>query len=250
MHIQKGGWLLAFAGEALLVLAVYGAYSLVRVLVEGTRTDAVDNALEIIALEKSLGIFYELQVQRAFADVPGLLTIMEGAYRFTYLPTIVVIACVGFVRDRQLYSRYRSAFFLSLGIGLLFFALLPVAPPRLLPDYGFVDVVHGGDIANSDGDRNNFAAVPSFHFGLPLLMTIGFCQAFRLTPWQCALVGLLPVVMLLAIVSTANHFFVDAAIGAAVVLFSAWWCVWRYGASSAPVPGAALESPRADSVAP
>ena len=242
MGLIRRGRSLAFIGEALLVLAGYAAYSLVRVLVEGTRTDAVNNAYEIIALEKSLGIFYEVQIQQAFADLPGLLTAMEGAYRFTYLPAIIVIACAGYVRDRQLYARYRSAFFLSLAVGLMFFALLPVAPPRLLPEYGFVDIVHGSDITNSDGARNNFAAVPSFHFGLPLLMTIGFCQAFRLQPWQIAMSAVLPGVMLLAIISTANHFFLDAATGAAVVMFSVWWCVWRSRDGSPDhAPAAALE---------
>jgi hypothetical protein len=101
--------------------------------------------------------------------------------------------------------------------------------------------LHGVDLSHSDGGRNNFAAVPSFHFGFPLLATIGFCHAFRLKPWQCALAGVVPAVMLLAIVSTANHFFLDAVIGACVVLFSAWWCVWRTAGSATPArPRASL----------
>lgn len=232
--LGKGRLLLAPGAEALLVLAVYGCYSLIRVLVEGTDGDAVDNALGIIAVEKSLGIFHELDVQRTFVAVPGLVLAMEGAYRFLYLPCIIAGACAGYLRDRSLYRKYRSAFFLSLGIGLVFFTLMPVAPPRMLPEYGFVDIVHGVNLSHSDSGRNNFAAVPSFHFGFPLLMTIGFCHAFRLRPWQCALAAGVPAVMLLAIVSTANHFFLDAAIGACVVLFSAWWCVWRTAGSATP----------------
>jgi hypothetical protein len=104
----------------------------------------------------------------------------------------------------------------------------------MLPEYGFVDIVHNVNLSQSDSGRNNFAAVPSFHFGFPLLMTIGFCQAYRLKPWQCALAAVVPAVMLLAIVSTANHFFLDAVIGACVVLASAWWCVWRSAGSATP----------------
>lgn len=225
--LSKGRFLLPFAGEALLVFAVYTAYGVVRVLVEGTTGEAVDNASEIIALEKALGIFHEVQIQRAFTAVPGLLAFMEGAYRFLYLPCIIMGAAAGYFRDRQLYTRYRFAFFMSLAIGLVFFTLLPVAPPRMMPEYGFVDVIHGQGIATSEGSRNNFAAVPSFHFGLPLLATIGLCHGFRLKLWQCMLVALVPALMLLAIVSTANHYFLDAVAGAAVVLFAAWWCVWR-----------------------
>jgi hypothetical protein len=230
----RGRAFVAPAAEVALVLVVYTTYSLIRVLVEGADGDAVDNALGIIAVEKSMGIFFELDVQRAFAAVPGLLVAMEGAYRFLYLPCIIIGACLGYLRDRDLYRRYRSAFFLSLAIGLVFFTLMPVAPPRLLPEYGFVDVVHNVDLSQSDTGKNNFAAVPSFHFGFPLLATIGFCHAYRLKPWQCAIAAVVPLVMLLAIVSTANHFFLDAAIGAAVVLFSAWWCVWRPTAPDAP----------------
>lgn len=242
--LSRGRLLLPVAGEALLIIAVYTAYGFVRVLVEGTPGEAVDNASEIIALERTLGIFHELQVQRVFTAVPGLLIVMEGAYRFLYLPCVVAGAAVGYFRDRQLYRKYRYAFFMSLGIGLVFFSLLPVAPPRMMPEYGFVDVIHNQGIATSDGSRNNFAAVPSFHFGLPLLATIGLCQAFRLKPWQCILAGLVPAVMLLAIVSTANHYFLDAVVGAAVVLSAAWWCVWRPTGSAADQDRSSRPPPR------
>ncbi len=242
LALGRGRWLLPAAAEVLLVLAVYGAYSLVRVLVEGTPGVAVDNAFGVIALERRMGIFFELRIQHAFAAVPGLLVAMEAAYRFTYLPVIILGSAAGYLRDRQLYTKYRSAFFMSLAIGLVFFTVLPVAPPRMLPEYGFVDVIHGDAIASSDGGRNNFAAMPSFHFGLPLLITIGFCQAYKLKPWHCALAGLVPALMLLAIVSTANHFFLDAAVGGAVVLFSAWWCVWRpSGTGLLPRPASTSE---------
>lgn len=231
---SRSGVLLPAAGEALLVLCVYGAYSIVRVLVEGTPGNAVDNAFDIIAMEKALGIFLETRMQRAFAEVPGLLLAMEGVYRFLYLPIIIIGASAGYLRDRELYTRYRFAFFMSLAIALVFFKLLPVAPPRMLPEFGFVDVMHGGAMSSSDGSRNNFAAMPSFHFGLPLLVTIGFCHAYRLEPWKCAVAALVPALMLVAIVSTANHFFLDAVIGAAVVLFAAWWCVWRSGSVGIP----------------
>lgn len=249
--LANGRRLLPAAGEATLVLGVYTAYSLLRLLVEGTEGVAVDNAFEIIAIEQRLGIFFEIHLQRSFAAVPGLLLAMEGVYRFLYLPCLILGAGAGYLRDRQLFLKYRSAFFMSLVIGLVFFTLLPVAPPRMLPEYGFVDIIHGTTAAPESG-RNNFAAMPSFHFGLPLLMTVGFCQAFRLKPWQCALAALLPAVMLLAIIATANHFFLDAVAGAAVVLFSAWWCVWRLAGATmenASMSGAP-ESTRSNSLVP
>src|SRR3990170_1329119 len=65
-------------------------------------------------------------------------------------------------------------------IGLVMFATLPVAPPRMFPEFGFIDTVHVHSglyrsIQQSDF-VNEFAAVPSFHFGWILLVGMAVFQ--------------------------------------------------------------------------
>ena len=66
---------------------------------------------------------------------------------------------------------------------------------------------------------NEFAAVPSFHFGWILLVALAVYQTSRSTAARI-LCWSLPIMMLLAIVFTANHYVVDAIIGGAVVLLA------------------------------
>lgn len=212
--------------EALLAVCVYALYSALRVLVEGNEAAAVDRAFQIIAIEQDLGLFHEASIQQAVYGQPWLAGAMRWVYLWAYMPGIVVAAAIIYARERPLYRAYRNTFFLCLAIGLLFFSAMPVAPPRMLPEYGFIDTVHE-HIRATSGAKNDFAAVPSFHFGFTLLAALAVSHAFRFRPWVTALTALFPAVMLLSIVSTANHFFLDAAVGAAVVGAAWWLCVGR-----------------------
>jgi hypothetical protein len=83
--------------------------------------------------------------------------------------------------------------------------------------------------------KNDFAAVPSFHFGFTMLAAIGIAHVFAFRAWLVPLLALLPAIMLVAIVSTANHFFLDAAAGGMGVLAFWWLLVWRRETMRSPV---------------
>jgi hypothetical protein len=133
-------------------------------------------------------------------------------------------------------------------------------PPRLLSadtsdtaaghlavSYGFVDTVHGVGGESSVWTQNRFcnqyAAMPSLHFGYSLLigLTIMSFPLARgqsslkipyLTSWAklpswrrmvCVVVGITyPFLILVAILATANHFILDAVAGGLVCAL-AWW---------------------------
>jgi hypothetical protein len=217
--------------EALTVVAFYAAYSTVRVLVEGTEARAVDHAFQIVSIEKALGLFHEGAVQRFVESDPWLAATMKGVYLWMYLPLLISAAAIMYMRDHDLYRCYRNTFFAAAAAGLIFFAVVPVAPPRMLPELGFIDPIHPA-MTNS-GAKNEFAAVPSFHFGFTMLAAMGIAHVFAWRRWLIAVLALLPAIMLLAIVSTANHFFLDAAIGAAVVLAAWAICVGGTGEEKA-----------------
>jgi len=218
--------------EALTVVAAYLLYSAIRVVVEGTEGRAFDHAIQIVSIERALGLFREESVQRFVQGQPWLAATMEGIYLWAYLPLIIAAAVIIYVRDREMYRCYRNTFFASAAIGLIFFATVPVAPPRMLPELGFIDPIHATMVTS--GAKNEFAAVPSFHFGFTMLAAMGVAHCFA---WRRALtvaLALLPAIMLLAIVSTANHFFLDAVIGALVVMAAWMICVngWKFESPS------------------
>lgn len=210
-----------FGLEALTVVAAYAAYSTIRVLVEGSEARAVDHAFTLVSMEQALGLFHEASIQQAVQSQPWLAAAMKGVYLWVYMPFLILAAAVLYARDREMYRCYRNTFFASAALGLVFFAIVPMAPPRMLPELGFIDPIHA--TMTTTGAKNEFAAMPSFHFGFTMLAAMGIAHSFGWHRLLTPALALVPSVMLLSIVSTANHFFLDAAVGAAVVL--AMWTI-------------------------
>jgi membrane-associated phospholipid phosphatase len=119
------------------------------------------------------------------------------------------------------YRILRNGFLISGAIGLVVFATFPVAPPRLL-EIGLIDTVTERSTAyrilQPPAFVNQYAAMPSLHFGWDLLIGIVLVRHAR--PRYVRAVGiLLPLAMGWAVVATANHFLVDSLAGAALALF-------------------------------
>ncbi|MCP5024764.1 MAG: inositol phosphorylceramide synthase, partial [Actinomycetia bacterium] len=112
------------------------------------------------------------------------------------------------------YYPLRNALLVSGAIGLILFAVFPVAPPRFLPDYvGTVDEAartHYIDIPGSW--RNRFAAFPSFHVGWNAVACLALASLFG--RWWVKAVALVPAALVgIAVITTANHYVVDVVAG-------------------------------------
>jgi len=206
--------------EFALLLAACLAYFGVRGLTEGDAARAVDNAWALIDLERSLGLFREAAMQDALLDVRGLTTLANWVYMWGHWPVIAVIGGWLLFRAPASYYVLRNAFLISGAIGLVIFMVFPVAPPRLT-DLGVVDTVtlhsHSYRVLQPPGFVNQYAAVPSLHFGWNLLVGIAIVRQSsgrlgKLLGWA------MPVLMWLAVIVTAKHYIIDTVIGAAVAL--------------------------------
>ena len=201
------------------MLSGYQCYSAVRGMVVGRRAVATAHGFAVLRLEGVLRLDIERPLQGVVLHALWLVRLLNYYYVFMYLPFIAATAVMLFLRNRAFYTRARRAFLISGAIGLMIFALFPVAPPRLLPGAGFVDTVdryyhEAGYAANPLA--NQFAAIPSFHFGWCLLASWCLWRIVH-RRWLRALIATVPALMLLSIVVTANHLWVDAAVGALVV---------------------------------
>jgi hypothetical protein len=217
--------------EMALVIFAYFTYFAVRGVTVGSEERAVENAGDVIALERALGIFHEPAMQRAILDDRWFVDLMNWMYVWGHWPLIILVAVWLYLNWRASYRLYRNAFLISGAIGLVIFALFPVAPPRLA-DVDIVDTVtlHSNSyrVLQPPGLVNQYAAVPSLHFGWNLLIGIIFITHAR--SWAARAMGIMiPAVMFLAIVLTANHYIIDAAAGGAVALTGLWiaWSLRR-----------------------
>lgn len=185
---------------------------------------ALANAQAIVGLKRRLGVFWEPTLQRMVIDDPLLVTLMNWIYIWGHWPVIASIGIWLFLRHRPTYMLARNALLVSGAIGLVIFATFPVAPPRLT-DLEVRDTVtvysRSYRVLQPPQFVNQYAALPSLHFGWDLLIGMVALRAIRWRPVKL-LCWLMPLAMLLAIILTANHYILDAVAGAVVALTGLW----------------------------
>lgn len=206
--------------QAVLVGTGVFVYFEVRGLTVGSADVARAHARTIVDLERALGIYVEDTVQRPFAD-PGMLqTLANWIYIWGHWPVIIATMLWLAFQHADVLLRLRDAMIVSGTIGMVIFATYPVAPPRLA-DLGLVDTVTETSkayrILQPPAFVNQYAAMPSLHAGWDLLVGISIVTAS--TSIALRLFGyLMPLLMAIGVVVTANHYVLDVVVGTALVL--------------------------------
>jgi hypothetical protein len=214
------GWLDAGC-QFLLFFLAYNGYQLVRGITDSGSVDAYVNAERVIGLEKSLGTFFEPGFQQTLIDHASWL--VDGA-NFMYLNSHFVIT-TGFLawlylfRNKHFYF-VRNMFMVAMTLALVGYAVFPTAPPRLFSGEGFTDTIAAfTGLAQDSGTAsllvNKYAAVPSMHIAFSLMIAIPAASLSRHAISR-ALWSVYPLIVFFVIVVTGNHFWFDAAAGAAV----------------------------------
>jgi PAP2 superfamily len=210
-------------GEAAAVLALYSFYELARGLVVGNTAEADRHAHRLVALERSLHLFLEANVQHAAQALPGLTSVLGTAYLTLHLTVTAGVLLWLHQRRPVAFPFVRTTLLLASGVSLIGFLVYPTAPPRLA-GIGIADTVSNGHIDLNKGLvsslYNPYAAVPSMHIGYALIVAASLLLYGR-HPLVRALGALYPPFVLLVVVATGNHFFFDAAAGALVAVVAA-----------------------------
>jgi PAP2 superfamily len=251
----------ARAGLSEIVLVISGilVYFGVRGITATDPQAALSNALEVVSVEKGLGVYVEPSLQELASGSTWTMTAMNWVYIWGHWPMIIATLVWLFARHPAGYRQIRNAMLISGGIGLLVFAVFPVAPPRLA-ELGLVDTVTESSkayrVLQPPAFVNQYAAMPSLHVGWDLVMGVALFTYGRMLLVRLAGV-VLPILMATSVVLTANHYVIDAAVGAALVVFSLF-VSRRLGGrrpeASRPVeqrvPPHAIPAPRAPTMAP
>lgn len=213
-----------FIREIALATVAALTYFGVRNLTVGAEAEALSNADRVERLEEHARIAWEQPLQDAILGHDSLVTMFNWIYIWGHWPVIITAAVLLYRMRPERYLLLRNAMFLSGAIGFLSFALLPVAPPRLV-DPSLIDTVTLQSEAyralQPPGLTNQYAAFPSLHFGWNLLVGVAVWGATRSTLLRIlSVVG--PAAMAGAVVLTANHYVLDLVGGMVVVLFALW----------------------------
>ena len=242
------GWLDVLRQVALFA-AAYAVYRLVRGVVEGDANEAFAHARDVIGLERTLHVFVEPSVQTWASSSHFLMVLCSWMYVNAQTSVTIAALVYLYLRHNRNFYFVRNMFMVAMTIALVGYVVFPTAPPRFMPEWGFVDSVAdftGIHVSHTSASLNAltnlYAAVPSMHVAFALM--IGWTLA-RLVRWPVAraLWLLYPFVMAFVIVVTANHFIFDAVLGAltaGVSAYAAAWLArvrpqaWRFSTVSAP----------------
>ena len=209
-----------FAMEFGLMGALLALYLLLRYSMKGSIGDAVGNAHRVVQVERAFGVFSESNLQSLALQSHDVIRFLNGYYLYAHFSITALFFAWMLVRHPDAYPGCRRILIVMTAIGLAIHAVYPLAPPRMLPDMGFIDTgrLFGmspyGD--TSEGLANQFAAMPSLHFGWALLVAWGATR-FSTSPWRRVLM-LHPFLTLAAIIITANHYWLDAAVALCIFL--------------------------------
>lgn len=253
-RVLPHGWKDALRQVSLFGLA-YIAYRFVRGLAEGDATAAFNHARDLISIERSLHVFVEPSIQTWAQGSHLLMGISSWVYVNAQGSITIAALLYLYVRHNSSFYFVRNMFMIAMAIALVGYVVFPTAPPRFFPEWGFTDPVRALTPVNVSEQSasmtalfNPYAAVPSMHVAFALM--IGWPLA-RLAAhrWVSALWILYPFLMTFVIVATANHFIIDAMLGAltaAVSAYGASWlararpAAWRFSRAPEPAQGGGM----------
>ncbi|RLL67033.1 phosphatase PAP2 family protein [Streptomyces sp. Z26] len=216
--------------ELPLLIAMYALYSAGRLVVSDDSTArAVDNGLAILSFERDLSLNFEHPLNRVLTSEAWIGIPADFAYAsLHYLVTPGVLIWL-WKRRKGEYRAMRTWLMLSTLLGLVGFTLVPTCPPRLLDaTHGFTDTMaQYGDYGwwsteasapeGLGGLTNQYAAMPSLHVGWALWCGVVLWRHGRRSGWLRTLAVAYPLSTTVIVMGTANHYFLDAVAGAAVM---------------------------------
>lgn len=215
--------------------AIMVAYFFLRGIRPDNIESSVSRSLALIHFEQRLGLFWEVRWQAAFLNHGWAMEAANLIYAWGHYPVMLCIALWLVFKDPIKFRFVRNVLLVSSVIGIISYWIIPAAPPRLMEsygyDFGFIDTVHGAtstvNYFQPGPFVNDYAALPSFHFGWILLSSMAIWVNTESRLVRGAAVAM-SVLMWWAVTVTGNHYFFDMVLGGVVVIVS-WLFVRAMG---------------------
>ena len=219
------GWAhLAF--QFVIWIGFYVAYQVARGAADRSVADAFHNGEWILRQQKAFGALFEPAVQR-FVDGSSVLVLLTS-YTYWLSQFAVVGAALLWIyfKHHERFAGFRNWLIVANLVGLVGYILVPTAPPRMFPEWGFVDTLAQFSSINHDSGlisaaSNPYAAMPSLHSMDALIVGIVMFGIVR-SRLAKALWLAWPIWVGFAVISTGNHYWLDVVAGFALALATGW----------------------------
>ncbi len=235
LHGKPWDLLRALVRELTVVLVLYSIWQYVGSLSLKHYGNAFADGRWVWRTERAWHLPGELSLQHLMIRSHAITWLADLFYATVHAPALGIFLIWLWFRHRDDYPRIRNNLALVTG-GCLLIQLIPVAPPRMFPGYGFIDTLHVygpidvyGPIGRGLSDQ--FGAMPSVHCAWALIVGVGVVTVSR-SRWRW-LALLHPIVTFTVVAATGNHWWMDGIVAAgllvvASVLQASAKATWRW----------------------
>jgi membrane-associated phospholipid phosphatase len=212
------------ARQWFLFAGAYYVYRMVRGIEDGHANVAFQHARDIVSFERSLHTFIEPDIQAWAINHHLFIDLANWMYVNSHFVVTTTFLIWLYVARNHAYYFVRNMFMIAMLLALVGYIAFPTAPPRFLPEWGFADTVSdffGDGVSRTAGVLYNpYAAIPSMHVAFALMVAVPAVQLVRHYALK-VLWALYPLIVTFVVISTGNHFWIDAVLGLVVAAVSA-----------------------------
>lgn len=196
-------------------LGFYGVYQVARGAADRSVSEAFEHGRAIIRFQYSLGSLVEPSLQEVVSRSSLLLDATAYTYWLSQFAVVgMALLWVYFARHERFYD-FRNTLIAANLLGLLGYVLIPTAPPRMFPEWGFVDTLAEHSAVSHESVAalaNPYAAMPSLHAMDALIVGVAMALLVRHALAKVAWLLWAPWVWF-AVMSTGNHYWLDVLAG-------------------------------------
>ena len=223
-HVPRPVWRrLPWWAELATITVFYAAYEVLRVLSPSRAGAALAHAGSVVRLEQALHLGVEATANHWLAG-SSLWSHLAGYWYLTaHFAVTPVVLALAWWKAPAGYAALRSALVVLSFTALVVYWAWPLAPPRYAVA-GTVDTLIQGnffgaaDAHGASGLVNEYAAMPSLHVGWAVWCAVSGVVLLR-SRWR-HLAWAYPLTMTAVVLSTGNHYLLDALAGLALALAS------------------------------
>jgi len=228
------GWADA-ARQLGVLLGIDLIYELGRGLADSSRAVAIHHGSQVIFFERATHTFFEPALQRFFLSTHWTIDLADFLYLNSQSSVALGFLFWLYLFHNESYYFVRNMFVVAMCLALIGYVGYPTAPPRMFPGDGFVDTITKYSPVNHNSKIakifiNPYAAVPSVHCAWGLMIGgtgIAVCRHW----WSRAWWAFWPILVAWVVIVTANHYWLDWALGWLVPLAAfavAKWMLARW----------------------
>jgi membrane-associated phospholipid phosphatase len=210
------GWAhLAF--QFVIWMGFYAVYQIARGAADRSVYEAFQNGEWVLRTQQDLGALFEPTVQRLVDGSSVMVMLTSWTYWLSQFAVVGITLLWVYFRHHERFAGFRNWLIAANLVGLLGYVFVPTAPPRMFPEWGFVDTLaQHAAISHDSGliawGSNPYAAMPSLHAMDAFIVGVVMFGLVR-SRLAKALWLAWPAWVAFAVISTGNHYWLDVVAG-------------------------------------